>query len=104
WRVACLADAERGKDATEPWRELVHHVREVATRVPPRQAIVLQHGPEVDASVSAEEGIAICHQIIDRLGAGRTLGRVAAMFKPQWQAFLRACRVDGRPPQTTSHF
>ncbi|HWM89088.1 MAG TPA: AAA domain-containing protein [Kofleriaceae bacterium] len=104
WLIECLSDSERGEAAEEPWRELRDLIRDCSARIPPRQAMVLQHGPQVTTDLPLAEGIEVCSQIIAHLATGKKLGALAAMFKPQWQAFIRGCRVDGAPPETAEQF
>jgi hypothetical protein len=104
WLLECLADADRGKDAEQPWRELAELIREAASRIPPRQALILQHGPQVTTDLPVAEGIEICSQIIAHLTAGKKLGALTAMLKREWQTFMRACRVDAGVPETAEQF
>ena len=104
WLLECLADSERGVDAAEPWRELRELIRDASARIPARQAIVLQHGPQVTTELPLAEGIEICSQIAAHLGAGKKLGLATSMLKPQWQVFIRGCRVDGGAPETAEQF
>ncbi|HYU14981.1 MAG TPA: AAA domain-containing protein, partial [Candidatus Acidoferrum sp.] len=104
WLIECLTDSDRGEDAEEPWRELRDLIRDCNARIPARKAIVLQHGPQVTTDLPLAEAIEICTGIIRHLENGKKLGPVFSMFKREWQAFIRGCRVDGGPPETEQHF
>jgi len=104
WLLECLIDSQRGSDAAEPWRELAELVEESNARIPLRLASVLQHGPQVTTDLPVAEGIEICSQIIAHLGAGKKLGPLTSMFKREWQAFVRGCRVDDGAPERIEHF
>ena len=104
WLLECLVDAQRSADAADPWRELCDLVEDAAAGIPPRQAMVLQLGPQVTTDLPLAEGIEICSQIIAHLSAGRRLGMVTGMLKPQWQAFVRGCRIDAGAPETAEQF
>jgi very-short-patch-repair endonuclease/DNA polymerase III delta prime subunit len=104
WAFEVLAAAAAGREAAQPWRELAELIREHGRRIPPRQRLVQKHQPYVPDDLPVDEALATCGEILAHLRAGKKLGRTKTMFKPAWQAFMKRCAVDGKPPETVEHF
>jgi very-short-patch-repair endonuclease len=100
WAFDCLEAGRQGGDRKESWLELARLVEECCEEIVEREPLTLEHGPTVgpDASVRT------CLAIIRHLEAGKKLGRLSTMMKPEWKELIEASRVQSGEPRTLTHF
>ncbi len=104
WVLECLAAGCQGKEASESWRSLLQMIRRAQKQIPPRRELVVKHGPDVKLDWPLKEALKIANEIVEHLTAGGRLTGMKALFKREWKIFVRGCRVDSGPPETTEHF
>ncbi len=105
WAMECLDAKSRGREAAQPWRELIELIRDCNTRIPPRLRLRQQYDLlYVPEDLPLTESVAVGTEIVQHFSSGKKLGRTTAILKPTWQAFAKSCLVDGKLPDTHEHF
>ena len=104
WLLECIDAGRNVKGEQEAWLGLVKLIEECCLQIPPKDELILAHGPKIKAGGDMKDQIRICSEVIDHLRAGKKLKRFATMLKPEWQQFIETCEVDDGSPTRLPHF
>lgn len=104
WVLDCLDAGRTGGERKELWLELAQLIEEFCHEIAEREPLILKHGPEVSSYAPPDVSARTCRAIIKHLEAGKKLGRLSTMMKPDWKELIEFSRVESGPPKTLTHF
>ena len=104
WAVDCLEAGRKGGEHKESWLELARLIEECCEEILEREPLTLEHGPEVEAATAPDALARTCLVIIRHLEAGKKLGLLSTMMKPEWKELIESSRVQSGTPTTLPHF
>ncbi len=103
WLLECV-DAGGKKGERDAWMGLVRLVEECTRDLPPKEELILAHGPKVKVDADLKELLRICNEIVAHLESGKKLKKLSTLLKPEWQQVIEQCKVDEGTPTTLAHF
>ena len=104
WAFDCLDAGRKGGEHKDSWLDLARLIEESCEEIVEREPLILQHGPDVDSYTAPNASARTCRAIIKHLEAGKKLGRLSTMMKPEWKELIEFSRVETGPPRTLTHF
>ncbi|MHC4109159.1 MAG: AAA domain-containing protein, partial [Planctomycetota bacterium] len=104
WLLECVDAGRNVKGEAESWQGLVKLIEDCCHEIPPKEELILAHGPKVKGDQDPNDQIRVCKEIIDHLKAGKKLKRFNTMLKPEWQQFIETCQIDEGAPTKLAHF
>ena len=104
WLLECFDAGRTSEGERESWVSLVQLIEECCQDIPPKEELILSHGPKVKSDLDDKELHRICTEVLGHFKAGKTIRRVSMLLKPDWQQFIDACTVDDGTPTTEAHF
>ena len=104
WIFDCLEASREGREAKESWLGFVQLIEKCCAEIPPKELLILEHGPKVKSEKPSRELIQTCSEIIDHLELGNALAEPPPPLLEEWQELLEVSHVDVGSPATVVHF
>ncbi len=104
WAFDCLEAGRKGGDHKKSWLELAQLIEKCCEEIEEREPLTLEHGPEIGESINLGAAAPRCLAIIRHLEAGKKLGRLSTMMKPEWKELIESSTVQSGQPKTLTHF
>ena len=104
WALDCLEAGRKGGERKQSWFEFAQLIEECCEEIVEREPLTLEHGPEISYGTTRDPADRTCLAIIRHLEAGKKLGRLSTMMKPEWKKLIESSSVQSGQPRTLTHF
>jgi very-short-patch-repair endonuclease len=104
WLEDCIEDGRKGGKRREVWADFATQIEECAAKIPEREELVFAHDPCVSHESNGAQIAKTARAIALHLEAGKTIGRIIQLSKPEWSELIQSSQVSGEKPTEAEHF